>query len=489
MKDRDIINLFDQVDSETLAETDLISGQALPGLESAGKGALEKARTGQSPGPKPRRFSIPSWQGLVAAAAALAIVLFSVFSAKAPQSARAIARPDYPEGVSYHDYDGKRAKRQVVSPDFLTGLSQFSFTSAAEVFALGERSVNSVYSPLSLFYALALASEGAAGSTQAELLQALHMPNIDLVRSESSKLFKNLFTDNEIGKLLLANSLWLQEDVAFNKAFLERAARDYFAHSFSVDFADPKTAKQISQWVSENTGGKLGNDPREFQASPEQVMSIINTVYFYDQWSTEFDHKLTKKDIFSLADGSKVKVPFMNRTFMGAYVQEEDCLITALNFKNDQRMLLVLPDKGVSPYDILSDPGRLEDVLTAMNSESAKGGEIILSVPKFNFETKHDLNNVLKKLGAEQAFTEQADFTGLASTKPLFISDVRQNLSISIDEKGCEAAAYTEIRLLGCMPPNEPIEVKLDRPFIFAIIGGAGDAPLFIGVVNNPAAK
>ena len=486
MKDRDIINMFEHVDPETLAETDLDRGQELLGLESAGKGALGKARTAARQPSKSRLLMQPAWKGLVAAAAALAIVLFSVFSANAPQPAKGIASPDYPEGVSYHDYAGKRAKKQDVYQDFLTSLSQFAFSSAAEVFAQGDRSVNSVYSPLSLFYALALASEGAAGSTQAELLQALQMPDINLVRSESSKLYQNLYTENEIGKLLLANSLWLQEDVDFEKAFLERVARDYFAHSFSVDFSNAKTAKQISRWVSENTGGKLGNDPREFQTSHEQVMSIFNTVYFYDQWSTEFDPKLTKKDIFNLADGSKVKAPFMHRTFMGGYVREEDCLITALHFKNGQRMLLFLPDEGVSPYDILSDPEQLADVLTAIDSESAKGGEIILSIPKFDFKARNNLKEVLTKLGAEQAFTAEADFTGLASTKPLFISGIQQNLSISIDEKGCEAAAYTEIRLYGSSLPQETIEMKLDRPFIFAITGGAGDAPLFIGVVNNP---
>ncbi len=488
MKDRDIINMFDHVDPETLAETDLGSGQELLGLESAGKGALEKARTAASQPPKSRLLVKLAWKGMAAAAAALAIVILSVFSANVPQSARAIASPEYPEGVSYYDYDGKRAKHQDLDQDFLTSLGQFAFSSAAEVFAQGDRSMNSVYSPLSLFYALALANEGAEGETQTELLQALHMPDINLVNSESGKLFKNLYTDNEIGKLLLANSLWLKEDVDFNKAFLERAARDYFAHSFSVDFADSETAKQISRWVSENTGGKLGDDPKEFQAGPEQMMSIINTVYFYDQWSDEFDRKLTKDDIFNLADGSKVKVPFMNRTFMGEFAQEENCLVTSLGFKNDQHMLLILPDEGVSPYDILSDPERLADVLTAIDSESAKGGKIILSVPKFDFKARNNLKEVLTKLGVELAFTEQADFTGLAATEPLFISDVRQNLSISIDEKGCEAAAYTEIRFLGSMPPDETIEMKLDRPFIFAITGGAGDAPLFIGVVNNPAA-
>lgn len=489
MKEKDIINLFDHISPDTLAESDLISGEDLPGQESAGKGALKKARAA-SRRPGRRGLNLPPWKGLVAAAAVMVIIVASIMTATAPRPALGLASPDYPQGVSYHDFEGMRNKRQDLDQDFLASLSQFAFVSAAEVFSAKDQS-NSVYSPLSLFYALALATEGAEGETQAELLRALHMPNIDTVRRESGKLFKHLYTDNEMGKLLLANSLWLQEDVAFNQYFLDKAAEDYYAHSFSVNFTDSDTAKQMSQWVSKHTGGKLGNDPKAFQPGAYQLMSIINTVYFYDQWSNEFNRDLTKKDNFILADGSKVAVPFMNKTSWGSYARGQGFLSTSLGFKNDQQMLLILPDEGVSPYDILTDPEKLAQALTALGPESSDSnyGEVILSMPKFNYTAQLNLREPLAAMGVGLAFGEQADFTGIAGTKPLFISDVLQNLSISVNEKGCEAAAYTQINLAGSGPPQETIEMILNRPFIFAITGGAGDTPLFIGVVNNPAAN
>lgn len=490
MKEKDIINLFDHISPDTLAESDLNSGEDLPGLESAGKDALKKARAVSHRSGK-KGMNLPPWKGLVAAAAVMVIIVASIMTAMAPRPALGLASPDYPQGVSYHDFEGKRNKRQDLDQEFLASLSQFAFVSAAEVFSSMDNQKNAVYSPLSLFYALALASEGAEGETKAELLRALQMPNMDLVGRESGKLFKHLYTDNEMGKLLLANSLWLQEDVAFNQYFLDKAAEDYYAHSFSVNFTDSDTAKQMSQWVSEHTGGKLGNDPKAFQPGAYQLMSIINTVYFYDQWSNEFSRDLTKKDVFTLADGSTVTVPFMNKTSWGGYVQGQDFLSTSLGFKNDQQMLLILPDEGVSPYDILSDPERLAQALTALGpgSSDSNYGEVILSLPKFNYTDQLNLREPLAAMGVGLAFGEQADFTGIAGTKPLFISGVRQNLSISINEKGCEAAAYTQINLAGSGPPQETIEMILDRPFIFAITGGAGDAPLFIGVVNNPVAN
>lgn len=479
MKDKDIIRLFDDIHPDTLAETD---------LDSSGERGMIVAESNQHRPEKKWRFPLKPFLGV---AAALAIIIASVLTATAPKPALGLASPEYPDGVSFYDNDGKREKRQDLDGEFLSNLGQFAFTSTAQVFAQGDPQMNTAYSPLSLYYALALAAEGAGGQTQAEFLRALHMPNIDLVGRESAKLFKNLYTDNEMGKLLLANSLWLQDDVEFNPNYLDKAAQDYYAHSFSVNFADSDTAKQMSQWVSEHTGGKLGNDPKAFQPSPQQVMSIINTVYFYDQWSNEFDKKQTQKDTFYLSDGKKVKVPFMNKNSFASFARVAGTSVTSLNFKNDQQMLLILPDEGVSPHDILTDPERFEQVLTSLHYDSPdyRYGDVILSVPKFNFTNDLKLSEVLQEMGVHQAFAHEADFTGLASTNPLFISDVQQSVSISIDEKGCEAAAYTKIILVGSAPPEDQIEMKLDRPFIFAITGGAGDAPLFIGVVNNPAAN
>lgn len=470
MKEREAIRMFDHIRPETLAETDL--GREESNLSASG-----------SPAEAPRG-RVFSWKPLLALAAALAIVAVSVLTATAPRSALGLAGPEYPPGTSYND----SKEYQDLDEGFLMNLGQFAFSSTAQVFGREDSEKNLAYSPLSLFYALALASEGAQGATRAELLAALKMPDGELMGRESAKLFQNLYTDNEIGKLLLANSLWLQEGVDFDQAFLDRAAREYYAHSFGVDFGDSATAKQISRWVSQHTGGKLGNDPKAFEPDPAQVMTLINTVYFYDQWTDEFDRQKTKEDVFNLAAGGTVKVPFMNKTTMSSFAQVAGCSVTSLGLKNRQQMLLILPDLGVSPRDILSDPDRLEQVLTSLGPDSLgqRWGDVILSLPKFKFTNELNLKEILKEMGVKEAFSQTADFSGLAKIKPLFISAIQQNLSMSIDEKGCEAAAYTEIRLCGSAPPEETFVMKLDRPFIFAITGGAGDAPLFIGVVNNP---
>jgi serpin B len=223
--------------------------------------------------------------GYSAAFAVIAIVLcVTLFMDNLASAAYAIAAPQYPNKIGFEDFEEKRNRREEIDEAFLSNLRDFSFNSASIILKEGSSKANSLYSPMSLYMALAMMAETANGDTQKEILDALGMNNMDMVSTQTGKLFRSLYFHNEIGRLNLANSLWLNEKVNFNKLLLEKMASDYYAHSFEVNFGNNDTSKKISQWVSEYTGGKLGNNPGEFQADPNQVMELLNTVYFYDQW-------------------------------------------------------------------------------------------------------------------------------------------------------------------------------------------------------------
>ena len=363
----------------------------------------------------------------------------------------------------------------------------FGFEGASSL-ALREtdKDTNSLYSPISLYMALSMASETANEDTQKEILEALNMDNIEMVRSETGKLFRRFYYHNEIGKLSLGNSLWLNNDVEFNSDLLDLLAKEYYASSFSLDFNDKESPKIISKWVSEQTGGKLGNDPDDFSFNSDDVMTLINTIYFYDEWVDSFNVKNTLEDEFYLADGSTVKSDFMNMTYGShGFVGADGYNVSHLNLKNGGQMVFILPDEGVSPYDIISDPELLDEALNSLSTDERQMGEVIFKIPKFNFSSNLELKDICKTLGMENAFEITADLTNLSDTIPLFISNIKQNSAISIDEKGVEATAFTQIDYCGAAQPDGKAEMILNRPFIFAITGVNG-SPLFIGITNNP---
>lgn len=148
-------------------------------------------------------------------------------------------------------------------------------------------------------------------------------------------------------------------------------------------------------------------------------------------------------------------------------------------------MIFILPDEGLSPFDIISDPQLLDEAINSLSTDKRKMGEVIFKIPKFKFLSKLKLKDICEELGIKEIFQETSDFTSLSDTKPLFISDINQSSTISIDEKGVEATAYTKIDYAGAAQPNGRAEMILNRPFIFAITD-VEVSPLFIGIINNP---
>jgi serine protease inhibitor len=395
---------------------------------------------------------------------------------------------DDPKSIAFEDYDGKREVRNnnPVSDEYLEALNNFSNSATTKLLTKENTSTNTMCSPISLFMALALSASGANGQTQDEILSVLNMKDIGLKKMEeqTGNMYRLLYTDNEIGKLKLANSLWLQENVSFNKNYIDTAVDNYYASIFLVDFSDDKTSKLISKWISENTNGTLeGENP----INPEQIMSIINTIYFCDEWIDKFNEEKTKEDIFYSYDGEDVLCDFMNMEYGShAFIDGDGYTASSLQLKNHSSMNFYLPDEGIDVYDLISTPEKVSMLFDKDNpSNTGKFGEVKFKIPKFSFGSTFQLKEALKDMGIESAFKPDADFTRLTDNDIAYISDIIQSTHISINEKGCEASAFTKIDYDGCALPKDKAEMILDRPFIFSITSPNG-AVLFVGVVNNP---
>ncbi|MDU5082146.1 serpin family protein [uncultured Tissierella sp.] len=397
-----------------------------------------------------------------------------------------IAKPIYPKKIGFEDFDEQVKRREDIDENFLKELGKFSIKSSSLVLSRTDKDINSLYSPISLYMALSMAAETANGETQEEILRVLNMDSIDMVRSETGKLFRKLYYHNEIGKLSLGNSIWLNKDVRFNINTLDLLAKDYYASSFSLDFNDNESSKKISKWVSNQIGGKLKNRYDDFSLNQDDVMTLVSTIYFYDEWVDRFNINDTKEDEFYLEDGNIVKSDFMNMKYGShSFVGVDGYTVSHLNLKNNGRMIFILPDEGLSPFDIISDPQLLDEAINSLSTDKRKMGEVIFKIPKFKFLSKLKLKDICEELGIKEIFQETSDFTSLSDTKPLFISDINQSSTISIDEKGVEATAYTKIDYAGAAQPNGRAEMILNRPFIFAITD-VEVSPLFIGIINNP---
>ena len=398
--------------------------------------------------------------------------------------AYAVASPAFPQTPSEDDGEAwmKTLDENPLDEEFVESLSGFSYKTASAV--LGEESENSTYSPISLYYALALATQGAAGQTADEMNAVLKAPDPSEVPLEAGNLYR-VFYGDPFSKIDLANSIWMREGDSFEQDFVDVATQQFYATPFSVEFGTPEADAAIADWISANTNGTI--EP-EVQTTSDQLMSIINTVYFKGSWSDQFDAASTREDTFHTASGD-VTAEFMTQRLDKPrdFVQTDTYTRASLDFVGGATMSFVLPAEGVSAHDIISDEALLEEAFTADPDDAAY---ITYTVPKTTFASSFDLIPPLESLGMKTAFSDEADFSKLTST-PAYISHIKQESYIMWDENGAEASAYTDIGIseMSAAPENlKEMEFTLDRPFLFEIRSSQG-VPLFIGVCENPEAN
>lgn len=160
--------------------------------------------------------------------------------------------------------------------------------------------------------------------------------------------------------------------------------------------------------------------------------------------------------------------------------------MASMPFKGSYQMLLMLPSEECGDAELSKHlTGNFRNSLKQMTT-----CEVDLSMPRFKSEFSTSLKEPLKAMGAERAFSDNAQFDGISDT-PLYIDNVIQKTYISVDEKGAEAAAVTAISMaLTSMPrPVEKKVLNLNRPFLYIITDYAAEKILFIGKVGNPNEK
>lgn len=408
-----------------------------------------------------------------------------------------LAIPDYPKEPVYKSEDERweanYVKREQVDEKFKTALEDFSIKTASVL--LTNESDNTVYAPVSLYYTLSLAAEGASGETREELLQLLGYETVDQLADDAQHYFEYIYhvpneknnKPNEWGEysaesrytLSIANSLWADKSLELKHDFLRRAEQSYYSEVYQGDMQDETMAQNMSKWVQEKTKGVF--EPRVDENTQDAVLTLLNTIYFYDEWLDRFDKEKTKEDVFFNENGSTPMVEFMNRTMASHFFQKgENFISSALSLKNGT-MEFYLPNKGVDIYDLINTPEKMKVLLNGSGERMI--GEVIWKVPKFSYASSIDLKESLQSFGIERIFGADADFSSITDVSPLFISNVKQDAHIGIDENGVEAAAFTELSWAGAALPVERAEMILNRPFLY-VIRNKGEI-VFIGICKN----
>ena len=368
--------------------------------------------------------------------------------------------------------------------------------------ALSGREGNLFYSPFSISQALAMTSAGARGETLRQTADTLHhrLPQGELHpafnaldRTLASRGKEPGGTPNDAGeagqyfRLNIANALWGQQGYEFLPDFLDVLAANYGAGMMAVDFVGvpDESRVRINDWVSDETSGKVNDllPPGVIDRSTRLVLT--NAIYFNASWLWPFSPRDTEARPFHLDGGGTVSVPMMTETTKDFYGYAKGNRYQAVDLPyswGELSMTILLPHEGkLGELEDSLDSAMLDRIIDEIEIDY-----ITLTMPLFQFESKFSLGDTLAGMGMPDAFGAEADFSGMTRSRDLWISEVVHKAFVSVDEKGTEAAAATGAVMLLSGPSKEPIEVTVDRPFIFLIRDTGTGTILFLGRVSNP---
>lgn len=355
-----------------------------------------------------------------------------------------------------------------------------------------ENEGNIMISPISVYLALAMALNGADGETKTAMLNVMADQGltVDRVNNACRSWIGLLEKTGSKTKLKIANSIWFDQDFTPNKPFLQKNADFFNADINKLDFNDPNTPKIINKWVKEATHNTI--DKIVDSIDPDVVMYLINAVYFKSDWQTEFNKNNIRDRTFNTPDGA-ITTPFMHRFGRMIYFSLNKATGVALPYADERfAYFALLPDKKMTPREWLAkqDQSLFTDLARLMTQKPKY--TVQLAMPKFEAHYEDSLLNELTALGMGIAFDpDQADFSQMNEqhNKDLYISEVKHKTFIRVDEKGTEASAATSVEVQVTCAPQFDKELILDRPFLYGVMDLQTGIPLFVGIMENPAAE
>jgi len=382
--------------------------------------------------------------------------------------------------TSTDDKEDKEEKENVVQDN-----QEFDFT----FLKMENNKKNMLYSPLSIKYALKMLEEGANNNTYTEI-------NNVVGNAELSKY-------SNIDKILsIANGLFIRDEYydLVKQEYINTLKENYEAEVKLDEFKD---AQNVNKWIEEKTSGIIKNmiDDKVFEDS-YLVILLINALTIDMEWVDPFVYRNTNGYGFFLDDGKIMQATTMIKKNVKseniAYYIDDGMTVLTMNLKEYNgtqfEFMAIMPNENLSGFieNVSKEQINEIDGKLKLTSDEVDGANI--RIPKFKFDYDLDLTNDLKNLGIQDAFDkERADFSKMGYAKemgdPLYVSEALHKADIEFTEKGVKAAAVSVILTTGATSmarPRYPVNVIIDKPFMFVIRDKTTKDVWFTGTVYQP---
>lgn len=382
------------------------------------------------------------------------------------------------EEESYRYTDGSITAPASYS-EFRSGACDFAFNLFRETYTPGS---NTTIAPANVYLELSLMANAAQKETKNELLSLTGNKINSENLNECSQYFETrlaAFNDKSQEKnyfINLKNALWCNDTFDVKKDFLTVNAKYYDIDAYRFLFSDSNAGAKIKNWLKDSA--ETDGDPL-ITPSEDADMYLTSALTISDEWLEAYGDNSTEKDTFAGTDKNTAAEYNISSEY---YLQDGRSTGFIKSFKNTPlKLVIMLPNEDAT----------LEDCVKNLSGESFRGFLNSLDafkkcnayLPGFSAETSCDLTEALQNMGLKEAFTEDANFKNMTRAEAQ-LDQVTQNLQLDISRFGISKSSASEDAEKGSLPENE-ITVKVNRPFLFAVIDNESEIPLYIGTVEN----
>jgi len=316
---------------------------------------------------------------------------------------------------------------------------------------------NIIISPLSIYHILSLVANGAKDTTLKELLISLEEKN----KEEMNKANKSISTaiKNYTNEIEFANAIFTKINPENN--FIK------IIKEYKTEINTLKDVEQINKWCSDNTHGKISKIIESIK--PDDAMILLNAIYFNGLWKYPFDKKQNNEHNFMNYNKEPKKTEFMSLENKFNFYEDEEVQAIFLKYQKESlSALIILPNKEIDLNEYIQN---FENEKFSLIIGKSSEKDLNINLPKFEISYESEMIPFMKNLGVKEAFTSNADFTGIYKEKNIFINQIMHKTFIKVDEKGTEAASVTDAN----MELSLPLPIDVDHPFLFIVT--ADDLP------------
>ena len=398
--------------------------------------------------------------------------------------------------LKYDDY------KQEGYPEFLEKLDRFAAKLTYEIYSDSNGNDNIAISPVSVYMALALATECANGETREEILSAVGGSYEEVTRftkylyayANKEYYTRSYGERSQISAFEeLANSIWADKNVKLNSKGVNNLANNFHADLFKVDFNSNEGEKAISAYIKDKTHGLIDSD---IDLPPETLITLINTFYLKEIWNPFGNNLPFMEETYNFVrgDGKITETKLLRGYYNNGKVYDGEgytsfFTTTEHNFK----IKFILPKDGYT----LSDVFTAENIYSAttlsdynyVDHENKLRHHTRVLFPEYKADYDGDIEDILReKFGITRMFDlDLCDFSNITD-EPIFCDGVIHKCSLTVNKKGIEGAAVTYIPGAGAAGPDEYTDVYhdyvIDRAFGYVITDSYGTV-LFSGVINS----